>query len=34
VDLRKDEMVWSVDLAQNRDQWRARANTVKNLWVL
>jgi hypothetical protein len=26
-------MDW-IDLAQNRDQWRALVNTVMNLWVL
>jgi hypothetical protein len=33
MDLREigwDDMVW-VDLAQNRDQWRALVNTVMNL---
>jgi hypothetical protein len=23
----------SIDLAKNRDQWRALVNTVMNLWV-
>jgi hypothetical protein len=27
-----DGMDW-IDLAQDRDQWRALVNTVKNLWV-
>jgi hypothetical protein len=27
-----DGMNW-IDLAQNRDQWRALVNTVMNLWV-
>jgi transposase len=31
-DLREDGVVWT-DLAQDRDQWRALANTVMNLWV-
>jgi hypothetical protein len=35
MDLR--EMVWGVidciDLAQDRDQWRALVNTAMNLWV-
>jgi hypothetical protein len=29
---RYDGMDW-IDLAQNRDQWRAHVNTVMNLWV-
>jgi hypothetical protein len=29
---REDGMVW-IDLAQNRDQWRALVNTVMNLRV-
>jgi hypothetical protein len=36
MDLREtgwDGMDW-IDLAQNRDQWRALVNTVRNLWVL
>jgi hypothetical protein len=35
IDLRKirwDDMDW-IDLAQDRDQWRALVNTVMNLWV-
>jgi hypothetical protein len=35
TDLREigwDGMYW-IDLAQNRDQWRALVNTVMNLWV-
>jgi hypothetical protein len=35
MDLREigwDGMVW-IDLAQDRDQWRALANAVMNLWV-
>jgi hypothetical protein len=35
MDLREvgwDGMDW-IDLAQNRDQWRALVNTVMNLWV-
>jgi hypothetical protein len=36
MDLR--EIEWSgmdwIDLAQDRDQWRALVNTVMNLWVL
>jgi hypothetical protein len=35
MDLREtgwDGMVW-IDLAQNRDQWRALVNTVMNLRV-
>jgi hypothetical protein len=35
IDLRKigwDDMAW-IDLAQDRDQWRALANTVMNLRV-
>jgi hypothetical protein len=35
MDLR--EIVWDgadwIDLAQDRDQWRALVNTVLNLWV-
>jgi hypothetical protein len=35
IDLRK--IVWGsmdwIDLAQDRDQWRALVNTVMNLWV-
>jgi hypothetical protein len=31
--VREDGMVW-IDLAQDRDQWRALVNTVMNLWVL
>jgi hypothetical protein len=27
-----DDMNW-IDLAQDRDQWRALVNTVMNLWV-
>jgi hypothetical protein len=30
-----DRMGWyGLDLAQDRDQWRALVNTVMNLWVL
>jgi hypothetical protein len=35
MDLRKigwGSMDW-IDLAQDRDQWRALVNTVTNLWV-
>jgi hypothetical protein len=35
MDLRQigwDDMDW-IDLAQDRDQWRALVNTVMNLWV-
>jgi hypothetical protein len=35
MDLREiglDDMDW-IDLAQNRDQWRALVNTVMNVWV-
>jgi hypothetical protein len=35
MDLREtgwDVMDW-IDLAQDRDQWRALVNTVMNLWV-
>jgi hypothetical protein len=35
VDLREigwGDMDW-IDLAQDRDQWRALVNTVLNLWV-
>jgi hypothetical protein len=35
IDLRK--IVWDgvdwIDLAQDRDHWRALVNTVMNLWV-
>jgi hypothetical protein len=35
IDLR--EMGWNnmdwIDVAQDRDQWRALVNTVMNLWV-
>jgi hypothetical protein len=35
MDLREicGRMDW-IDLAQDRDRWRALVNTVKNLWVL
>jgi hypothetical protein len=35
VDLREigwDGVDW-IDMAQNRDKWRALVNTVMNLWV-
>jgi hypothetical protein len=35
IDLREirwDDMDW-IDLAQDRDQWRALVNMVMNLWV-
>jgi hypothetical protein len=35
MDLREigwDGMVW-IDLAQDRDQWRALVNTVMSIWV-
>jgi hypothetical protein len=32
MDLRLDGMVW-IDMAQDRDQWRALVNTVLNLLV-
>jgi hypothetical protein len=35
IDLREigwDGMDW-IDLAQDRDQWRALVNTVMNIWV-
>jgi hypothetical protein len=35
MDLREigwDVMYW-IDLAQNRDQWRSLVNTVMSLWV-
>jgi hypothetical protein len=31
-DIEWDGMDW-IDLAQDRDQWRALVNTVMNLWV-
>jgi hypothetical protein len=31
-DIGWDGMDW-IDLAQDRDQWRALANTVMNLWL-
>jgi hypothetical protein len=31
-DTRWDGMDW-IDLAQDRDQWRALVNTIMNLWV-
>jgi hypothetical protein len=31
-EIRWDGINW-IDLAQNRDQWRALVNTVMNLWV-
>jgi hypothetical protein len=33
MDLRELGMDW-IDLAQDRDQWRALVNTVMNLWDL
>jgi hypothetical protein len=35
MDLKRDRMGWLdwIDLAQNRDQWRALVNTVMNLRV-
>jgi hypothetical protein len=32
VEMRWDGMDW-IDLAQDRDQWKALVNTVMNLWV-
>jgi hypothetical protein len=31
-EIRWDGMDW-IDLAQDRDQWRALVNTVMNIWV-
>jgi hypothetical protein len=31
-DVRWDGMDW-IDMAQDRDQWRAFVNTILNLWV-
>jgi hypothetical protein len=31
-DIELDGLYW-IDLAQDRDQWRALVNTVMNLWV-
>jgi hypothetical protein len=31
-EIRWDGMDW-IDLAQDRDKWRALVNTVTNLWV-
>jgi hypothetical protein len=31
-EIRRSGMNW-IDLAQDRDQWRALVNTVMNLWV-
>jgi hypothetical protein len=38
IDLTRREIWWGgmdlIDLAQDRDQWKALVNTVMNLWVL
>jgi hypothetical protein len=31
-EIRWDDVDW-IDMAQDRDQWRALVNTVMNLWV-
>jgi hypothetical protein len=31
-EIRWDGMDW-IDLAEDRDQWRAVVNTIMNLWV-
>jgi hypothetical protein len=31
-DIEWDDIYW-IDLAQDRNQWRALINTVMNLWV-
>jgi hypothetical protein len=32
IEIRKWGMDW-IDLAENRDQWRALANMVMNFWI-
>ena len=38
IEMELEEVVWGgtdwIDLAQDRDMWRALVNVVMNLWVL